>query len=504
MWIIGTGGLTLVVPPAFGGLYSTDAEREALRTTLDNPAMVALVGPVPPGEYTTAVMFSHEMLVFMGIIHGLFGIMIASSISRKMEDQGLLEYVTSAGITRQGIFGSQLVIGIGMNLLLGAVIFGGLTIMNIDSFGFSGNLLYALGTSLFGLLFFVITLVLAQLLPASEWSFGVSLSLLMLFYLYRASTDVINTDYSVISPYHWLSRLEVYSSNIYAWLWPFAIILVLIAAAWVLFARRDLDDAYLKFDLHKKTRNIRSYPRLQMAGMKVLVISWMIGMILIGFSYGSIFGDLDSFIGDNPFLAQAMEGESGTNPLIQFVSTLILLTAVIGAVPALMISSRIMTEEKSSRLELLMSTRIPRAAMLNFHGIYAALIGVLAIFLAMVSMYAASMAAEDIDITFGDYMMAAVNYASPTVLFVGLSMLLIGLSMKLHIVAWLYLLYSFMVNYLGVIVGIDEVWQQVTPFYFLAEVPSENIEWVPWLIILGIGIVLGLAGLACFRRRDVA
>src|SRR5699024_3319086 len=104
-------------------------------------------------EYTTAVMFSHEMLVFMGIIHGLFGIMIANSISRKMEDQGLLEYVTSAGITRRGIFGSQLVIGTGMNLLLGAVIFGGLTIMNIDSFGISGNLLYALGTSLFGMLF---------------------------------------------------------------------------------------------------------------------------------------------------------------------------------------------------------------------------------------------------------------------------------------------------------------------------------------------------------------
>lgn len=504
MWIIGTAGLTLVVPPAFGNMYSSDAEREALKTTLDNPAMVALVGPVPPGDYTTAVMFSHEMLVFMGIIHGLFGIMIANSISRKMEDQGLLEYVTSAGITRRGIFGSQMLIGIGMNLLLGAVIFGGLAVMNIDSFGVEGNLLYAMGTALFGLMFFVITIILAQLLPASEWSFGVSLSLLLLFYLYRASTDVLNTDYSVLSPYHWLSRLEVYSSNLFEWLWPFAIIVVLIAAAWVLFAKRDLDDSYLKFDLHRKTRSIHSYPRLQISGMKILVISWMIGMILIGFSYGSIFGDLDSFINDNELLGSAMENASGSDPLLQFVSTLILLTSVIGAIPALMIASRIMTEEKSSRLELLVSTRIPRAGMLTFHGIYAALIGMLGIFLAMLTMFTASIAAEDIDITFGDYMMAAVNYASPIVLFTGLSMLLIGISMKFHIFAWLYLLYSFLVNYLGVIVGIDEIWQQLTPFYFLAEIPVENMEWAPWFIIFGIGIVLGLIGIALFRRRDVA
>src|SRR5699024_5989804 len=88
MFILGISALTLVVPPAFEGLYSDPAERELLKETLSNPAMVAIVGPVPESTSTIAVMFAHEMIVFMAVVHGLFGIMIANAVSRKMEDNG--------------------------------------------------------------------------------------------------------------------------------------------------------------------------------------------------------------------------------------------------------------------------------------------------------------------------------------------------------------------------------------------------------------------------------
>ena len=151
LWVIGISALTLIVPYAFLGLYDDPTERELLRETLDNPALIAMVGPVPEGAYTIAIMFSHEMLVFMGVIHGLFGVMIANSVSRKMEDRGLIEYVNSAGITRQSIFMTQLLIGAGMNALLGLVLFAGLSLSPDDSFTFAGSAMYALGTSLFGL-----------------------------------------------------------------------------------------------------------------------------------------------------------------------------------------------------------------------------------------------------------------------------------------------------------------------------------------------------------------
>lgn len=503
MWIVGISALTLIVPPAFANLYGDAADREVLKETLANPAMVAMVGPVPEGTYTIAVMFSHEMLVFMAIVHGLFSIMIANAVSRKMEDRGLLEYVNSTGITRGNIFGTQLLIGIVMNIVLGAVIFTGLTVMNIDSFNMEGNLLYALGTMLFGLLFYVITLMFAQLLPSADWSFGVSLSLLLIFYLGRAITDVVNMDYSVIFPYNWLSRMEPFGVNELLWLSPFAIIIVFTWLAWILFTKRDLDGAYVKLDFENKTRSIGSYPRLQLTGMKVLITSWLAGMLLIGLSYGSIFGELDTFINENQFLAQAMENESGTDPILQFLSTLTLVTVIIGVIPALMVSARILREEKSGRLEVLVSADIGRERMLATHGIYGALTGALGLVLAVVAMYGASIGVEGIGVSFGEYMLTALNYTAAIILFTGLSMMLTGISKKLHTLIWIYFLYSFFVNYLGLLVGLDDAWRMLTPFHFLAEMPAEEMSWAPWFAVTAIGIIFGVIGAVLFKRRDI-
>ena len=502
LWVIGISALTLIVPYAFLGLYDDPTERELLRETLDNPALIAMVGPVPEGAYTIAIMFSHEMLVFMGVIHGLFGVMIANSVSRKMEDRGLIEYVNSAGITRQSIFMTQLLIGVGMNALLGLVLFAGLSLTPDDSFTFAGNAMYAIGTSLFGLMFYALTLVFAQLFPASEWAFGVSLSVLLLLYLYRAITDVASPDLSVVSPYNWLTRLEPFAGNEIVWLLPFLLILLFFGLAWILFSRRDLDDAYLNFTMNKKPRAIGSYPRLMMGGMKILVASWLIGMVLIGASYGSIFADLDTFIGGNEFLEESMAA-AGVDIVTQFISVLVLITSIIGIIPALMISGRILREEKHGRLEWLESAGIRRRTMLLSHGIYAVVIGFISIAVAMLGMYGASMNAEGIDMTFGDYMLIAVNYGGAVVLFVGLSILLIGISARLHIIVWFYLLYSFFVNYLGLILNLDDVWRMATPFHHLAEVPKESMDWAAWGGVVAIGIVLMALGVLLFRRRDV-
>ncbi|MFC3420118.1 ABC transporter permease [Salinicoccus hispanicus] len=502
LWIVGISALTLIVPFAFEGLYSSEQEREVLRQTLDNPALIAMIGPVPEGAYTIAVMFSHEMLVFMAIIHGLFGIMIANAASRRMEDQGLVEYVNSAGITRQTIFMTQLLLGTGMNVLLGIVIFLGTYLSPDDSFTLVGCTLYAAGTSLFGLMFYTLTLVFAQLLPSSEWTFGMALAILLLLYLYRAITDVVSPEMSVVSPYNWLTRLEPFASNEAVWLLPFLLIVVLIGLAWVLFSRRDLGDAYFSMNLNKKPRTIGSYPRLMIGSMKVLTASWLIGMMLIGASYGSIFGDLDAFINENAFLADSMAA-SGEDPIGQFISVLIMITSVIGVIPALMVSGRILREEKHGRLEWLESAGMRRTRMLLGHGLYAIIVGFAGILIALLGMYGASMTVEGIDMTAGDYVIAAINYSAGVVLFVGLSMLLIGLRARLHFVVWFYLLFTFFINYLGLILGLDDAWLLATPFHHLAAMPSEEMAWTPWLAILGIGIVLSGAGVMLFRRRDV-
>src|SRR5690625_5256808 len=68
MYLLGAVFFTLIVPPAFERLYTVQGERDALLQTVENPAMVAMIGPVYGEEYTTGIMFSHQMLTITGLV----------------------------------------------------------------------------------------------------------------------------------------------------------------------------------------------------------------------------------------------------------------------------------------------------------------------------------------------------------------------------------------------------------------------------------------------------
>lgn len=504
LWIFALCGLSISVPPVFNGLYSTAAEQEGMKMTVDNPAMVALIGPVPGGDYTSAVMFGHQMLMFMALFHGLFGILIANGIARRAEESGLTEYVLSAGISKKTIVTSQLMSGILINSLVFIILFGGLSLYDIEGLSITGNLYYALGLALFGLLFFVMTLVIGNLFDSGDMTFGIALSLLIIFYLYRAVTDVMNTAYSVISPYHWLSRIEVYGDNREIWLILFTVILILIILSYVLFLKRDIGDSYIKIGKEKNLRKIYSYPKLAFINMRVMIISWLIGLFAAGLSYGSIFGDLESLIGENDMLRESL----GSNDAAGFfISMLLVISALMAAVPALMITGRMLNEEKDGRLEVIiagtMNRKVSRTKVFITHYLYGVAAGVSSFLLTILGMYLASMNVDDLSITIKDYVLSAVNYSAGIIFIIGVSALFAGISKKLHLAAWLYAAYIFFANYFGVLINIDEVYLMLSPFYYLSNMPYESMDIPAVLIIAGLGIMLLMIGTAVFKRRNL-
>src|SRR5699024_10689681 len=177
---------------------SSDLNKEELagmRMTVDNPAMVALIGPLPDGDYTTPVMFAHQMLLSMAIIHSVFVILLARDISRKEEESGLLEYAMSTGISKNTVMISQYSLGLLINSLIFIILFIGLNLYNIEGFTTSGNFYYALSLALFGFLFYSLTLLFAQLFKNDDMVCGVTLGVSLGFYIYRAMTDVIDDKY---------------------------------------------------------------------------------------------------------------------------------------------------------------------------------------------------------------------------------------------------------------------------------------------------------------------
>lgn len=505
IWLVILCGISLSIPSVFNTLYGSEEEQLGMRMTVDNPAMVALIGPIPEGDYTSPVMFAHQMLLMMAIFHGLFNILIANSLGRKSEEKGLTEYILTTGVKKSTILHSQIALGLLINLLVGLVLVLGLHFINVDGLSLPGNLYYAAGLSLFGFLFYNLTLCLGQLFQSADLTFGLSLTILLALYIYRAMTDVVDTRFSVISPYHWLSRMEAYGMESNGlWLLPFLIVIVFICLTYLFFYKRDLASGIFNIDKTPRTRKISHYFRLAFVNSKMLMISWLIGLFIVGLSYGSIFGDLDQVIGQNEMLQAAFDGQDIT---MFFINLLFIISALIAVVPAIMLNGRFLSEEKSGRLEMMnagtMNTRISRATLYLVHWFYANLIGLFSFLVTLLGMYLASMNVTDLALGETDYIKAIINYGSVIVLLVGLSSLLLGLHARLHILAWLYLAYIFLVNYLGSLMNINENFLKLSSFYYLSEIPIEGLAKLPVLIILGIGLLLMIIGLVSIRKRNL-
>lgn len=508
IWLLILCGMSLGLVPVFGDLFSTEEELQSIEATLDNPAMVALVGPIPDGEYTTAVAFSHEMMIFMAIVHGIFGILIANQVSKRSEDAGLAEYLISGGLKKSTMYFNQIIAGVIINLSVGIIIYSGLSVMNIETFTNGGNLLYSMGLALFGMLFYMFTIFIGSIVSSAELTFGISLSVLILMYLYRAVTDVVDMSYSVISPYNWLTRMYPYAEDNFIWLLPFIILIVFAFAGWFLFSKRDINDAYFKAKAHNKPRSIGSYTMLAFLNMRTMIVSWLIGLFVIGLTYGSVFGDLEMMVSDNEMLSAAVEAGAIDDPILFFINMILIITTVIAVIPSLMIIGRILKEENSARLEVVNSgtllNKLSRGRVLVIHYIISLVVGFFAMVLTTLGMYLASLNVDDLQIDLGGYFMASLNYSSVIVCAVGLGVLLLGLSNRLFKLIWLYTGCLFFVAYLGNLVELDDIFHMLTPFHYLNNVPIEDMDWSGFAGVIGIGILLFTAGWILFRKRDLS
>lgn len=92
-WLLVLVGVFVAVAAKFDGIYGTTKQIAAIGSTLRSKAMVALIGSVPDGHLTTALIFASEMAVFWGLFIIIFNYSLAVGASRGQEESGLTEMV---------------------------------------------------------------------------------------------------------------------------------------------------------------------------------------------------------------------------------------------------------------------------------------------------------------------------------------------------------------------------------------------------------------------------
>lgn len=506
LWFIGIAFFTWIVPIAFADLYPSQQDRDAMAETMRNPAMIAMVGPGELDHYTIGTMTAHQMLLFTALVVGLMNILLVARHTRANEEDGRIEMIRALPVGRLAHLHATLSVLCGTNVVLALITGLGLYALGIESIDLEGSLLYGALLGATGFFFTGVTVLSAQLSESSRSTIGLSIAVLLIAYLVRAIGDVSSETLSWISPLGWVTKAEVYAYN--HW-WPVLLMVgvsaVLFASAYYLNAIRDLGAGFLPSRPGRKhaSPSLRSPVGLAVRLQRTGTIAWAVGMLVLGASYGSVLGDLESFFGENEAMKQLLKPAPGLSVTEQFIPMLMVIIAVIATIPPVMAMNRLYGEERKNRIEHLLGRAVSRAQLMAGYLLIAALNGFVMLSLAAIGLWVAGTAVMEDPFAFATIYGAAIVYYPAVLVMIGIATLLIGLVPKLHSLVWLYLFYTFFVLYLGGLFQFPDWVGNMSPFGYVPQLPVEDMDVMSVSLLTVAAIVFMLVGCVGYKKRDM-
>ncbi|TFE01653.1 ABC transporter permease [Jeotgalibacillus salarius] len=505
IWIFSITVLTLLTGWAFEDLYPSEIERLAIAETMKNPAMTAMVGPgYGLDHYTTGAMMAHQMLLFTAILAAVMTILLTARHTRGDEEDGRSEMIGSLPVGRLAPLTSVLIV-IGFSQFLLAIALGtGLSVLGLDT---SASFLYGAAVGGTGLFFAGMTALFAQLAESSRGTTGFAFLILGLSYIVRAVGDVSNESLSWFSPLGWTLKTEVYVNNFVT---PLLLLIfgsiILTAAAFSLLFKRDLGTGMLPTKPGRRyaPQSLLSPLGLAFRLLRTSIIVWGFALMAIGASYGSVLGDLESFFASNDMLSNMVDPASGLTLTEQFVSMLMAIMSMMAAIPALMFFFKLKSEENKNRTENLYARAVSRQKVFMSYIAVAAIFGSFMMVIATVSLWGASVPVMDDPMSFSTVALSGVVYLPAIWVMIGLGALFTGLKPGITGIAWGYLIYSFLVVYLGGLLQLPEWPGKLSPFGHVPQIPGEEISYLSLLILTVIAAVLIVAGLKFYQSRDLS
>ncbi|WP_391119151.1 ABC transporter permease [Psychrobacillus sp. L3] len=507
IWIIALLLLTLSTATAFKDLYQTPEDRQAIAQTMLNPVMTSMVGYSNGlDNYTNGAMMAHQMLLFTAIAVAIMSILLVARHTRAEEEDGQMELIRSLPVGRLSNLNATVLVVSGTNILLAILMGFGLYALGIESMDIEGSLLYGAALGATGIIFTGITAIFAQLSENSRGTIGLSFTVLILAYLMRAIGDVSNETLSWFSPLGIPLKAEVYVHNYWSpILLLIGLALVLLAFALYLNSIRDLEAGFLPSRPGKMHASpfLRSPIGLALRIQRTGLIAWAMGIFILGASYGSVLGDLESFFKDVEMMQALIRPVEGFSLIEQFIPVLMTVLAMLCTVPALIIIFKLKSEEKKNHTEHLLSRGISRVRILGSYFVISIVSSVMMLFFAVIGLWSASAAMMDEPISFTTLFNAGMVYLPAIWTMIGLAVLLVGYIPQFTGFAWLYLVYSFVVVYLGGLLQFPNWMSNLSPYGHIPRLPVQEMDYMSVTVLLIIAIVLATAGFISYNRRDI-
>lgn len=509
IWLASFIAISVIVALAFAGLYQTNAERLTIAETMQNPAVIAMLGPgygYGLENYPIGAITAHEMLLMTAIVVGLMNILLVIRHTRTDEEDGRIEMVRSLPVGRLSNLLSVLIVLTGANMLLALLLGVSLTILGIEGMGLVGSLVYgsALGAS--GLIFAGVAAVCAQLSSNARTALGLSFTVLLMAYIIRAIGDLKSETLSWFSPLNWILRTEVYVNNYW---WPILLTvsaaLLLMGLALYLNSIRDLGSGFIVSRSGKGEASkalLSSFGlvfRLQRAGL----IVWGMGLLAVGVIYGSLFGEIETYFEEIDLMQQMIILVEGFSLTEQFIPLLMSIIAILSTIPVLTSILKMKTEEKNDRLEHIISRAVSRNRLMGSYLAMSILTGFIMLTLSSIGLGVMGNIVMEENLSLGIYYGSAMIYFPAILMMIGIAVMLFGWIPKWTGLVWLYLALAFFIVYMGSLFQFADWVEKLTPYGYIAKFPIENMDYPSAAIMVLLAAVLIVIGMIGFNRRDI-
>ena len=503
VWIGSIVLLVVSTAASVKGLYPTQADLDsAARAAEDNAAAIAFNGP-PYGLDTLGGQVAFQVGAFGLIVIALMSVFTVGRLTRAEEEDGRTDLVLAMPVGRHAPTAAALIVAVGMNLVVGALVTLGLLGQDLPT---AGSVAFGVSFALLGLAFAGVATVAAQVTENTRVVYGASGTVLGASFVLRAAGDVGGGELSWLSPIGWAQKTRPYAGE--AW-WPLlllvALTVLLVWGAAVLADRRDIGAGLVRPRPGPATASpaLGSPLGLAVRLQRGSLIAWSVGILLTGVAYGSVGNDIQDLLGDNEALNDMIARAGGGDIVDSFLSTSLLMLALMGSGFAIQSALRLRTEETAQRAEPLLATPVARARWAASH-LAIALVGSVVVLLAagLGTGVTYGIVADDMGRVPG-MVGGALAYVPALWLLVGLAFAVFGLLPRAVLALWGVLGLCFVVGLLGEVLDIPSWLSDLSPFEHVPLLPAAELDVVP-LVVLGAGaVVLGAVGFGTFRQRDV-
>lgn len=514
--VLGVGLLIPMIVAGVGDVFASEEDmRRGIAFLAANPAM-RLFGLPTGADFGNLLML--RAFTMIAIIVALINTFAIIRHTRQNEEFGRTELLGSHVLGRHAPLASALIVTTLVNILITAFAYLGLLTADITS---SGAFAMALAIGLVGFSFSGFAALAAQLTQSSRGANGLASTSIIVGFMLSGVGSLLGAiqpgGFAVdpawpiwLSPFGWSQLLEPFAAQNWAVVFlPIVFFGFCVAFATMLANRRDVGSSIFPA---KQGRRAARPSLLSMTGLswrlqKNSFVSWLIGIGLLGVIYGFVAPDVEELLAQAEGIAEIFIGATGsTEIMLAFFGSI---TGILGLFVLIYGVSAIlrMRAEEERALEFLLATQTSRLRW--------AITGVAFVFgsvflLATAAGLATGITAHILLDGFEDIIqqvVIGVILQVPAIILVISAVVFIfgAMPKRTNVVAWLAVFIAVLLGPLfHSLLNLPDVFANASPFSHTPAVPPiDDIAALPIVMMLGLSMILLLAGFIFFSRRDI-